>query len=282
MVYIPKLLGVGHLVTNAGNIAIKNVVILLNLSVIIISSLFLFYKEIKGVLNRLIDTEKMYKYFLTDDICSLKQPAIYLFFIGSMTGIFFNAFQITFGQPVKEGFMEDNTTLMYLVAVFVLMISTFQIKKSFFSSHDRVRILVFLFILSAFLVVVFGEEVSWGQRVIGYESFGVFEKYNYQDEVNFHNFFNPLFKYAYPMVGMSTFLILFLIWQFDKKDKSHLFYLLVPHRSLFLFVFFMAASTYNGHSEIFEELVSVFSLLYSIRLFFCLRFPMAKASEKLG
>lgn len=274
-------LGPERPVSKAGGLAIQNATILINLSIVLISLCLLFLKEIGWVISQLINTEKAFQFFMIDNLCRKKQVPVILFVIGVMVGIFYNVFQLTFGQPAKEGFMEDYATMLYVIACFVLLASVFTLKKSFFPLKDRYKIILFLFVLMAVLTVIFGEEVSWGQRVIGYESFGVFEKYNYQDEVNFHNFFNPLFKYLYPMVGIGLFGVLSLIWLFDKKDKSRLFYLLVPHQCLFVLVFFMAASTYNGHSEIFEEMVSVFSLLYSIRLFFCLTYPMAMTPVKL-
>ena len=275
-------LGPERPVSKAGGLAIQNASILINLSIFLISLVLLFFAELKAILNRIIDTEKAFQFFMTDELCSKRQLPVILFVISAMVGIFYNVFQLTFGQPAKEGFMEDYATMLYVFACFVLLASVFTLKRSFFPLRDRYKIFLFLFILMAVLTVVFGEEVSWGQRVIGYESFGVFEKYNYQDEVNLHNFFNPLFKYLYPIAGMSLFVGLLLNWLFDKKDKSHLFYLFVPHQSLFFLVFFMAASTYNGHSEIFEEMVSVLSLLYSIRMFFCLTYPIARIPEKLG
>ncbi|MEI6143276.1 MAG: hypothetical protein WCP85_28625 [Mariniphaga sp.] len=274
-------LGPERPVSKAGGLAIQNASILINLSIFLISLVLLFLAELKAILNKLIDTQKAFQFFMTDELCSKKQLPVILFVMGSIVGIFYNVFQLTFGQPAKEGFMEDYATMLYVFACFALLASVFTLKRSFFTLPDRYKIIVFLFVLMAVLTVIFGEEVSWGQRVIGYESFGVFEKYNYQEEVNFHNFFNPLFKYLYPIAGIGLFGVLLSIWLFDKKDKSHLFYLLVPHQSLFVLVFFMAASTYNGHSEIFEELVSVFSFLYAVRLFFCLTYPIAMTPVKL-
>ena len=276
-----NFLGPERPVSKAGNLAIQNATILINLSIVFISLGLLFLKELNWIINQLINTEKAFQFFMTDELCNKRHVPVILFVIGSIVGIFYNVFQLTFGQPAKEGFMEDYATMLYVFACFVLLASVFSLKRSFFPLRDRYKIILFLFVLMAVLTVIFGEEISWGQRVIGYESFGVFEKYNYQEEVNFHNFFNPLFKYLYPIAGIGLFGVLLSIWLFDKKDKSHLFYLLVPHQSLFVLVFFMAASTYNGHSEIFEEMVSVFSFLYAIRLFFCLTYPIAKTPVKL-
>jgi hypothetical protein len=273
--------GAEHPVSKVAAIAIQNVVILCNLSVFLISVVLLFFREIKKILTALFDTEKVFLFFMTDELCSKKQLPVFLFITGTLVGVFYNLFQVTFGQPAKEGFMEDYTTLLYVFAGLVVFISAFRIKRHFFSSLERKTIFILLFLLLVLLVFLFGEEVSWGQNVFDFKSPGIFQEYNYQQEVNVHNFFNPLFKYLYPLAGMSMFVVLLFVWLFDKKDKPYLFYLFCPPQSLFFLFFFMAASTYHGHSEIFEEMVSIFSLLYSIRLYYCLRYPVAKTQVKL-
>jgi len=273
--------GANHPASKAVSVAIQNVVILFNLSVFLISGIFLFFKEIIKLLNELFDMQKAFRFFMTDELCSKKQLPIFLFITGTLVGVFYNLFQLTFGQPAKEGFMEDYTTLLYVVAGIITFISAFFINRTFFSSREKKTILILLFLLIALLIFLFGEEVSWGQNVLDFKSPGIFQEYNYQQEVNVHNFFNPLFKYVYPLAGMSFYVVLILVWLFDKKNKPYLFYLFSPPQSLFFLIFFMAASTYHGHSEIFEEMVSVFSLLYSIRLYFCLRYPVSKTTANL-
>ncbi len=124
-------------------------------------------------------------------------------------------------------------------------------------------------------MTLFLQRSSWGQRIFNWESTGIFETYNYQHETNAHNFFNPLFKFIYPMVGMSSFVVLFIFWFFGNDRKNHLFHLFFPHQSLFFLAFVMACASFYGHSEIYEELLAIFVLLYSIRIYTCLRFPVA-------
>jgi len=42
----------------------------------------------------------------------------------------------------------------------------------------------------------------------------------------------------------------------------------------------MACTTYIGHSEIYEELLYLFVLLYSIRILFCLSYPPMEACSQ--
>jgi hypothetical protein len=58
---------------------------------------------------------------------------------------------------------------------------------------------------------VFGmEEMSWGQRVLEIESPEFFKAHNYQQELNFHNFLNPLAQYL--TLLMNLFLLCFFTW----------------------------------------------------------------------
>jgi hypothetical protein len=48
------------------------------------------------------------------------------------------------------------------------------------------------------------EEISWGQRILGIVTPDFFNKYNHQQELNIHNFLNPIINYLY----LPFFLIL--------------------------------------------------------------------------
>ena len=118
--YYSWFLGPERPVSKAGNLAIQNATILINLSIFLISLVLLFFIELKVVLNKLIDTKKVFHFFMTDDLCSKKRVPVTLFVIAVMVGIFYNVFLLTFGQPAKEGFMEDYATMLYVLACFVL------------------------------------------------------------------------------------------------------------------------------------------------------------------
>lgn len=118
---------------------------------------------------------------------------------------------------------------------------------------------------------MYGEEISWGQRILEIESTGVFQEYNFQSETNIHNFFNPLFKFLYPIVGIGSFVILFFLWSFYKPEKSYYYKLYVPHKSLFFLIFLMACTSFHGDSEIYEEMLAVFFFFYSLRILLSLK-----------
>ena len=72
---------------------------------------------------------------------------------------------------------------------------------------------------------------------------------------------------------MGLFIILFAMWFFYRGEKPYWLELITPHPSLIVLTFFMASASFKGHSEIFEEMLAFFVLLYSIRIYFCLKSP---------
>ncbi len=218
---------------------------------------------------------------LTSDICRIKYLDLYLLVIGFILGLFQIYHLLTFGEPLgefgkpsSEGMMEKIYSLLLLFSVFILLISIIKIKRDSYSSINRRKAILSLIVISGILILIFGEEISWGQRIFGWESSGVFNEYNFQNETNLHNFFNPFMKYIYPTAGMGSFIVLFFIWLFPKKRKSYFFNLFFPHPSLFFLVFIMTFSSFlGGGGETFEQLFAIFVLLYSFRIFMCLRYP---------
>jgi len=64
-----------------------------------------------------------------------------------------------------------------------------------------------LMFMLAFVWLVFGgEEISWGQRVFGWETTGAMESLNYQNETNLHNIINPMLVYLFPLALLTLWL----------------------------------------------------------------------------
>ncbi|NHZ85970.1 MAG: hypothetical protein GWP19_08825 [Planctomycetia bacterium] len=200
---------------------------------------------------------------------------------GTLLGVFQIYYLLAFGEPIgalnkptSEGLMEKIYTLLLLLSVFILIISITRIKGGLYSSIVRKKMILSIIVISVILVLIIGEEISWGQRIFNWDSTGVFVEYNYQNETNVHNFFNPLMIYIYPTIGLGSFMVLFFIWLFPRKRENYFFNLFFPHPSLFFLVFIMASSSFlGGGGETFEQLFVIFVLLYSFRIFMCLRFP---------
>jgi hypothetical protein len=257
-------------------ILIIKILFIISIIILLLFSLINFLNiklNINKTLNKFIDTKSIMDFFLKDNLCTKKKLPIYLFLIGTISSLVLHLLLLALGKPPHEGILETYSTPLFLFAGLILFISTFSISK-LESPLFRPKILrLYIVLISLTLLYIFGEEISWGQRIFGWESFGTFEDLNFQNETNIHNFFNPIFKYIYPTIGISGFIITFLLWFFPKKSNSFYSQLLIPHPCLFYIVFILAASSFKGQSEIFEALLAIFAFLYSIRVFMCLKFP---------
>jgi hypothetical protein len=79
----------------------------------------------------------------------------------------------------EDALLENLTALLAIGAAVLLLIAL--------PRADRPsRILASLAAIAAILFA--GEEISWGQRIFGFDSTGVFAAANYQRETNVHNF----------------------------------------------------------------------------------------------
>jgi hypothetical protein len=106
---------------------------------------------------------------------------------------------------MEDSLLEWGTFAFALVAGLLFLISGMRgIRFSFFLS--------FAFLFFAF------EEISWGQRVFGFEGPLLFQEKNYQKETNLHNFFNPYLTLIY--VTVNVFAFLSLTW-FRLSDFFH-------------------------------------------------------------
>ena len=237
--------------------------------------LFGYFRKLWASIKNIPTIKEALHFFCSDPICQKKTFSSITLIIGFMSGICLHISCLFFGQPAHEGLLENISSLLFLVAAILLIIAVTLKKRGTFSVANRQKINLFLIVIAGVLLLVFAEEISWGQRIFNWESTGIFETYNYQHETNAHNFFNPLFRFIYPIVGMCSFVVLFIAWFFGNDRRSYLFQLFFSHQSLFFLVFVMACSSFNGHSEIYEELLAIFVLLYSIRIYTCLRFPAA-------
>lgn len=73
--------------------------------------------------------------------------------------------------------------------------------------------------LAAFCFLVAGEEISWGQRLLGFAPPEIFLQHNYQQELNFHNFLKTIaFDVKWLVAGISFFYG--ITWAFLAKEPA--------------------------------------------------------------
>jgi hypothetical protein len=253
---------------------VKFLYILFILAVSTLSLAFYFslFRKAGNLIADTIETERIREFFLTDDLYQNKKMSFYMLLSGVVFALCMQFFIIEHGEMKKEGFFETFTAILFLITSVIFLLSGIKTKNQLFSLKDQRVSAIVLFAFSGLLLFMFLEEISYGQHMLGFETPENIGKFNYQDEFNFHNFLNPLFPYLYPIFGMGSFVIYFLISFFRKKSESNVFYLFFPSRSLFFLFFWMACSSFQGSSETFESLVGVTAFLWSIRIFKCLNF----------
>lgn len=241
--------------------------------------IFNWHKKTMRFLNSLFKLDDLRSIVLNDSLTKRKYLARNIFVFSTVFSIIWHLKYLLFGDTIekefyKEPILEHVSSFLFFASAILLIISVFKVSKQSISIINKKIIKRYLIVLSIFLLLVFLEEISWGQQYFSWEASGVFKESNFQSETNFHNFINPLFRFVYPFAGMGFFAILFLFWFFYKEEKSFWLQLVLPHQSLIVLSFVMACSSFIGHSEIFEEYASVFVLLYSIRVFTCLYYPV--------
>ncbi len=80
----------------------------------------------------------------------------------------------------EDGLIESIGAVSFLLASLTFFTAALRQKKG------RFRLWWFL-LLALFCFLAFGEEISWGQRLIGFDSPNFFLQWNFQKETNIHN-----------------------------------------------------------------------------------------------
>ena len=170
----------------------------------------------------------------------------------------------------REDGLFETLTAVALVISSVFMgraVLVLRAKHRTRSPHRWILRVYVLLMLGFFLVAM--EEVSWGQRLFGWETPGSLFEFNFQNETNLHCF---LPRNIYPLLNHSISLILLLSvliagWS-EFRKKSLLSRLVLPHPSMIgLACLITVLSPISG--ELLEVLISLFALFYSFRIFSC-------------
>jgi hypothetical protein len=126
----------------------------------------------------------------------------------------------------EDGIVEWLTVAGLLAGFFVCL-------KRFFSllKYKNWWFLTVTIVLAFMLFMVAGEEISWGQRILGIKSSEFFEKNNLQHETNFHNLvlngvkINKVVFSIALIAALGIFLIVLpILYQLNKKVKSFIDY----------------------------------------------------------
>lgn len=247
------------------------------ISVIVLVSIFLITnlgQWIRNSLNKLISTEEVRNFFISDEICTRTSHNGYTIILGSLAGFFVYFYYLFTGIVQNEGKMEFYTTFLFPISIGTLVISLLSVRKMELMKNMSHQISIIIAGIAILIFLYLGEEISWGQQIFHWKSAEIFNDYNFQQETNVHNFLNPLFKYLYPIAGFLAFVTLFFFWVFPVKSLNYLFHLFLPHRSMLFLILLFACTTFLDYREVSEEVFSIICLFYSFRIFLCTKYPV--------
>ncbi len=132
----------------------------------------------------------------------------------------------------------------------------------------------FAYFLSVAWLIFALEELSWGQRVFDIDSPLLFKNYNYQQETNFHNFFNPIFLYLFLFSNTIAFLSLTWFRRFQIFSKLYrmkgVSYVLdiSDGFGFWLIPFFLIFFSFYPGDEFVEEQWGVFGVVLGLLLLY--------------
>lgn len=115
--------------------------------------------------------------------------SVFRFLVLSLIGLIVAATMLYFVDDAlfQSIFVEDGL-VENLTAVVLLVFSILMFRKAWIFRKEKAKKWVFLQVFLALgLFFGFGEEISWGQRLLGVESPEFFTENNLQNETNLHN-----------------------------------------------------------------------------------------------
>ena len=164
----------------------------------------------------------------------------------------------------EDAVLEMLTAALFLVSAILLFTASFSLRRQR-SKHLKPLVFAYGVIATVFLLFCL-EEISWGQRIFGWETPHALAKINEQGEMNLHNLSNvlvhSLYRWGVVVLTATTFAGWFLCFRGRLRNLGLLF----PHPAmigLVLLVFFFAVLFPQG--ELVEELGAILALLYALR-----------------
>lgn len=161
----------------------------------------------------------------------------------------------------EDGIFENITASFVLAGTGFLLFSIPKLNLL------QSRLVILLAALGFFF---FGmEEISWGQRIIGWETPQSWAEANYQEETNLHNLLNPVLHYVIfvlnLLIGACIIFIHHLEKFFDRALEPAFF---KRNRHFFALLFFsLAVQSLLRDSELMEEVLSAIILVRSIAIY---------------
>ncbi len=189
-----------------------------------------------------------------------------------------------FNKYVEEDGLVEWLTVLGLVLGFIVCV------YRFFTLAGKRNwwFLTVTLLLGLLLFFGAGEEISWGQRILGIKSSAYFTANNTQQETNFHNLviggvrLNKLIFSILLSIGMGIYLIVFpLLYQLHSKSKTFFNYSGIPVARMYQVISFallIITTSLLRHEKNAELLECGTALL----LFLIIRYPKNEAVFTAG
>jgi hypothetical protein len=174
---------------------------------------------------------------------------------------------------LEDGIFESLTPVLMVISTVLIGASIPKLRRDpQLVRYRNLLTLIYFFLISLFFLNAM-EEISWGQRIFGWETPQTFEG-NVQNETNLHNYFNQYYLLFYRLLVLFPVVIFVSIW-LELKQRYLIFNRLVmPHPSMIGLSLLIAivSLVWYEEQELLEELFAVFFLFYSFRIFNYFRF----------
>lgn len=190
---------------------------------------------------------------------------IKLFYLLFATILLFTfLFRSVYAYYKEDGILENVTVLMAFAAGFILLYVAIQYK---FTIRG-----LFAFALAASVLLFALEEISWGQRIFGWETTALMLEVNIQQENNLHNLFNKYFDIGYVLLtGLLASLFFFRdqwISFFSKYWQTRVFVGFMPSQDFYytgyFYIFLMLFTlVFDRGGETLEASIALMSLFYA-------------------
>lgn len=130
----------------------------------------------------------------------------------------------------------------------------------------RLKTWIFLFALGCFVIGM--EEISWGQRVVGWATPEMLDKVNTQHEANLHNIFTDYFNSVYFWGGLGFFALFAISTVLQVRNRDQAWSAWLPHYALLPVTALIAGFSFHLEAnELIEPIAATWVGLYAWQLF---------------
>ena len=183
----------------------------------------------------------------------------------AVTLLFTLLFKPVYAYYKEDGILENVTVLMAFASGFILLYVASLYK---FTMRG-----LFAFALAASVLLFALEEISWGQRIFGWETTALMLEINEQQENNLHNLFNEYFDIGYVcLTGLLASLFFFRdqwIRLFGRYRQTKVFVEFMPSGDLYytgyFYIFLMLFTlVLDRGGETLEAAIALMFLFYAV------------------